>query len=308
MANPGDRQTPQPDAKRGAEGAPNIPDKRGGFRKGGACSPLAKNPLVAASKGFARVCEWPIPEIARPRSQTRSEAPKAPPTSRTREGGSGRGELAPPLQRTHSWPQARASPECVSGESRRSPDPAARREAMRRRRPEHPGQERGVPEGGSLLPPCNNPLVAASKGFARVCESRIPEITRPRSQTQSDAPKAPPTSRTREGGSGRGGACSPLANNPLVAASKGFARVCESRIPEITRPRSQTRSDAPKAPPTSPTGGFWKGGRSPHLHQEGGFGRGELAPPLHPLVAASKGFARVCEWPIPEIARPRSQA
>src|SRR6266545_7780267 len=95
MANPGDRQTPQPDAKRCAEGAPNVPEKRGGFRKGGACSPLANHPLVAASKGFARVCEWPIPEIARPRSQTRSDAPKAPPNVPDKEGGSGRGDEVP---------------------------------------------------------------------------------------------------------------------------------------------------------------------------------------------------------------------
>src|SRR6266540_2199020 len=57
-----------------------------------------------------------------------------------------------------------------------------------------------------------------------------------------------------------------IAKNPYVAAKKGFARVCEQMIPEISTPGSQTRSDAPKAPRTSRMRGeFWKGGRSPHL-------------------------------------------
>jgi hypothetical protein len=87
---------------------------------------------------------------------------------------------------------------------------------------------------------------AVSKGFARVCESLFPMPHRLFIQTRSDAPKAPPMSRT-SGGVLEEGACPllPFAHRPSTTVA---ADESTPPVPLATATRASSTWRGPLSP------------------------------------------------------------
>src|SRR5437660_6520556 len=102
----------------------------------------------------------------------------------------------------------------------------------------------GVPEEGAcpLLHVSDHEFgAAASKGLARVCESVFPRSPRPCPQARSDAPKAPPTSRT-SGGVPEEGACPLLPiSRVAVGVGRGVAALQVDLVAPLLRGQEELR-------------------------------------------------------------------